>query len=96
MFAAWRSFVAPEQAVYFSASPEVERFSRARRDISSDFARVADVGRLRHLRQRALYSIMFHGTQQELLERMSPNIVPAQMYLSGASEVLPPFPAVTG
>jgi hypothetical protein len=43
MFAAWRSFVAPEQAVYFSASPEVERFSRARRDISSDFARVADV-----------------------------------------------------
>ena len=43
MFAAWRSFVAPDQAVYFSASPEVERFSRARRDISSDFARVADV-----------------------------------------------------
>ena len=62
----------------------------------SPLARVADVGRLRHLRQRALYSIMFHGTQQELLDRMSPNIVPAQMYLSGASEVLPPFPAVTG
>jgi hypothetical protein len=39
---------------------------------------------------------MFHGTQQELLDRMSPTIVPAQMYLSGASEVLPPFPAVTG
>ena len=78
------------------AQMEVERERNHGWTGISPLARVADVGRLRHLRQRALYSIMFHGTQQELLERMSPNIVPAQMYLSGASEVLPPFPAVTG
>jgi hypothetical protein len=59
-------------------------------------AQVTDVGRLRYLRQRALYSIMFHGTQRELLDRMTPNIVPAQIYLAGASSVVPPFPAVTG
>ena len=59
-------------------------------------AQVTDVGRLRYLRQRALYSIMFHGTQRELLDRMTPNIVPAQVYLAGASSVVPPFPAVTG
>ena len=78
------------------AQMEVERERNHGWTGISPLARVADVGRLRHLRQRALYSIMFHGTQQELLDRMSPNIVPAQMYLSGASEVLPPFPAVTG
>ena len=78
------------------AQMEVERERNHGWKGISPLARVADVGRLRHLRQRALYSIMFHGTQQELLDRMSPNIVPAQMYLSGASEVLPPFPAVTG
>ena len=78
------------------AQMEVERERNHGWTGISPLARVADVGRLRHLRQRALYSIIFHGTQQELLERMSPNIVPAQMYLSGASEVLPPFPAVTG
>ena len=78
------------------AQMEVERERNHGWTGISPLARVADVGRLRHLRQRALCSIMFHGTQQELLDRMSPNIVPAQMYLSGASEVLPPFPAVTG
>ena len=57
---------------------------------------VTGVERLRDLRRRALYSIMFHGSPRELLDRMTPNIVPAQIYLAGASSVVPPFPAVTG
>ena len=57
-------------------------------------AQALDVRKRRQLRQRALYAVMFHNSQDELINNIKAHVISADVYLAGASDVIQPYPKV--
>ena len=52
----------------------------------------ADPRKVRALRQRALYAMMFHESRDALVANVKPHVVAADAYLAGAKETAAPWP----
>ena len=52
----------------------------------------ADPRKVRALRQRALYAMMFHESRDALVANVKPHVVAADVYLAGAKETVAPWP----
>ena len=52
----------------------------------------ADPRKVRALRQRALYAMMFHESRDALVANVTPHVVAADAYLAGAKETVAPWP----
>lgn len=52
----------------------------------------ADPRKVRALRQRALYAMMFHESRDALVANIKPHVVAADVYLAGAKETVAPWP----
>ena len=66
--------------------------SGAAGDGIAPLAQALDVRKRRQLRQRALYSVMFHNSQNELVNNIKAHVISADVYLAGASDVIQPYP----
>ena len=85
----------------FSAAAMMRRLQKQRhaRDAAiapagavAPLASPADPRKFRELRQRALYAMMFHESQDALVASVKPHVVAAGVYLAGAQETVAPWP----